>query len=155
MRYFGLLFSFAAFCVSLQPTNAQAQTDNLIVPGVRIGPVNLGISDTAVYNKFGNPTSTSYDDNDATINHFYPTFIVTIDRDSHKVIQVTTSDPRYATDNGIKVGISNLAAATKLGIPPANCDRQVGCNYRSEQGLWLDVKGDQSVRSIWVVPAGK
>jgi len=155
MKYFGLLFSLAALCVGLQQTMAQTQNDNLIVPGVRIGPVDLGMSERAVFKKFGDPARASFDNNDTIVSLFYPTFIVTVDKKIDKVTQVTTSDPRYATANGVKVGISNLVATKKLGIPAGNCDRHAGCNYWFEGGLWLDVKGDQSVQSIWVVPVDK
>lgn len=154
MRYFGLLLAFATFCVGLH-LPAQAQSDMLIVPGVRIGPVNLGTTYAEIYKRFGDPGQTSFSDNDAIINYFYPGFVVTVEKASDKIIQVTTSDPKYATASGIKVGISRLVAAKKLGVPAGDCDSHVGCNYWSGDGLWLDVAADQNVKSIWVVPTGK
>ncbi len=155
MKYFRLLFSLAAICAGVQQTVAQTQNDNLIVPGVRIGPAELGMSEVAVFKKFGSTGRESFENNDTIVHLFYSAFIVTIDRQIDKVVQISTSDPRYSTANGIKVGISNLVATKKLGIPTGDCDRRIGCNYWFKGGLWLDVKGDQSIQTISVLPAAQ
>jgi hypothetical protein len=153
MRYFRLLFSLAAIYAGAQQAAAQAQNDNLIVPGARIGPAELGMSAAAVFKKLGGTGRESFEDNDTIVHLFYATVIITIDRQADKVVQISTSDPRYSTASGVKVGISNVVAAKKLGILTGDCDRRIGCNYWFKGGLWLDVKGDQSVQTISVLPS--
>jgi hypothetical protein len=150
MKYSGLVFALAALFVGLQSTTAAAKNDTLIVPGVRIGPVNLGMSDADVYGLLGDPTQTMTEgvDMGRAIAYVFPKLTVVVSKATHKVTQVTTLDPGYATADGIKVGSSGLAVSTKLGIPPGRC--QGGCNYDYPNGISLGINSDGRVRAIWI-----
>ena len=128
------------------PTASSAQNDNLIVPGVRIGPFHLGITDAELYRQFGEPTATQVN-GDVTMNYTYSNVQVSVSPSTHKVIQVTTSDPSFATAEGVTVGTSALALAAKLGVPKG-C--QGSCNFPYRGGLWVGTNDDGSVRAIWI-----
>jgi len=53
-----------------------AVNDNLIVPGQRIGPVFLGMTEQQLYHKLGEPTSTLTAP--GTVNYLYPTLQVCV-----------------------------------------------------------------------------
>jgi hypothetical protein len=129
-------------------TTVRAQEDDhLIVPGVRLGPVHLGITDVELYRQLGDPQSTQ-PNGDVSMNYTYSNFGVSVSTHTHKVIQVLALDASYATAEGIKVGSSHLAIAAKLGIPRGPCNRE--CTYYYKGGLGLGTTEDGSVRTIWV-----
>ena len=150
MKYPGLLFALAALFVGLQSTTAAAKNDNLIVPGVRIGPVSLGMSDADAYKLLGDPirTMTEGVDMGRAIQYDFPKLSIVVSRSTHRITQVTTLDTGYATADGIRVGSSGLAVSTKLGIPPGPC--QGGCNYNYPSGISLGINSEGRVRAIWI-----
>src|ERR1700730_6859535 len=151
MKYSGLLFALAALFVGLQSTTVAAKDGNLIVPGVRIGPISLGMSDADVYKILGDPTQTMTEgvDMGRAIQYVFPKLTVVVSRATHKVTSVITLDPGYSTAEGIKVGSSGLAVSTKLGIPPGPCEG--GCNYNYPNGISLGINPDGRVRAIWII----
>jgi hypothetical protein len=150
MKYFGLLLALAALFVGLQSTTAAAKNDNLIVPGVRIGPVSLGMSDADLYKMLGDPTQTMTEgvDMGRAIQYVFPKLSIVVSKATHRVTQVTTLDPGYSTADGIKVGSSGLAVSTKLGIPPGRCEG--GCDYNYPNGISLGINSEGRVRAIWI-----
>jgi hypothetical protein len=143
--------ALVAAVLALAGTAARAQDDSVIEPGVRLGPVHLGITDVELYRLLGDPKSTRTNGS-ISMNYIYSKFQVSVDTDTHRVIQVTTDDPAYSTAEGIRVGSSGLAVAAKLGTPPGPCDG--GCNYTYPNGLALGINADGSVRAIWVFTPG-
>lgn len=153
MKYFVVMLAVTALFAGLQPAAAQTHNDNLIVPGVRIGPVSLGMSEANLYKTLGDPTSTQINNAAQVINYNYPGLGVSVDRVAHKVTQVTSLDQKYSTAEGIKVGSSGLAVSAKIGIPSGDC--QGMCNYSYPNGMFLGTNEDGSVRAIWVVPRAR
>jgi hypothetical protein len=150
MKQFGVLLAVAALFVGLQSTTAHAKNDNLIVPGVRIGPVRIGMTDADLYKILGDPTQTLTTGSvDGGITYFWGnSLVVHVDKDTHRVVQVTTNNPKYSTADGIKVGSSGLAISTKLGIPAGNC--QVRCDYYYPNRILLHINPNGSVGLITV-----
>jgi hypothetical protein len=147
------LIAFLFIAALICPFMAQAQNDNLIVPGVRLGPVHLGITDVELYRLLGDPAETIQDRNLGMIYHYSKVNVI-VSANTHRVTRVGTSDPDYSTVEGIRVGSSGLAVGVKLGIPPGPCDPD-GCNYWYPSGLSLNVTGTGSVRAISVAPAAR
>lgn len=152
MKQLSLLIAAAVLFAALQPTTAKAKNDNLIVPGVRIGPVSLGMTDADVYKTLGEPTSTlTVGSADGGINYYWGNlYSVHVDKDTHRVTQVTTSDQKYSTTEGIKVGSSLLAVSVKLRIPLGHCSGM--CDYNVGHGMYFGTNENGGIRAIWIVP---
>jgi hypothetical protein len=153
MRVSTIIIAVALFMGS-QLATARAQSDNLIVPGVRIGPVMLAMTETAIYKMLGDPTRTMTQgvDMGRGIQYVYPTLSVVVNKVTHRVTSVVTIDQKYSTANGIKVGSSSLAVSTKLGIPPGDCQGMCDYNYH---GIGMGINPDGRVRAIWIIPASR
>lgn len=133
--------------------------DNVIVPGERIGPVFLGMTDADLYKKFGNPLESKQTGTGFTA-YFYSTFMVYVDLSTHKVASITspvgsTGYSGYATREGIKVGSSALEVQAKLPQSTLKLDSPAPgysrYNYPSGMVLSLDPSG--KVFNIEVIPA--
>lgn len=133
--------------------------DKLIVPGERVGPVFLGMSDADLYKKFGNPSESKLTGTGFSA-YFYSTFMVYVGVSTHKVASITspvgnTGYSGYATREGIKVGSSGLEVQAKL--PPSTLTLDSPApgysryNYRRGMVLSLDPSG--KVFNIEVIPA--
>ena len=135
---------------------AQAQNDNLIVPGVRVGPVTLGMTDADLYKMLGEPAQTMVTSNGARIHYVYSSLNVGVDRDSHIVVAVETHDPAYATAGGIKFGSSSLAlTVAKLGPQEeGSCGPPDLCEYTTDNGLHVGLDDKGRVNSLTVVKDG-
>lgn len=133
--------------------------DNLIVPGERIGPVFLGMTDADLYKKFGNPSESKLTGTGFSA-YFYDTFMVYVGVSTHKVASITSPAGNnrhsgYATREGIKVGSSGLEVQAKLPPTTLTVDSPVAgysrYNYRGGMVLSLDPSG--KVYTIEVIPA--
>jgi len=153
MKYFGLVLVLVALFAGIQPTTAQAPNDKQIVPGIRVGPVSVGMSDADLYKVLGDPTDTDTLHYRPSIAYRYTSFFVIVNRDSHKVTQIATSDPSYSTAEGIKAGSSGLGVSVKYGVP-GPCSPVYGCNYNYPNGISLGINPNGSVSSISVYQAG-
>lgn len=140
----------AALLVMLATAHTvQAQDDSLIVAGVRIGAMSLGMTDSQLYRLLGDPDSTFI--SERVIKYTYGKLLLTVyvDKTSHKVVQLWSSDSRYSTAEGIKVGSSGLAVAAKLGVPPGDCQSNCTMTYVSK-GLQLQTNSQGIVVRISV-----
>ncbi len=146
------------FCAmaNVAPGAAQSQTDNLIVPGVRVGPVTLGMTDVDLYKMLGDPARTDVTSDGARIHYVYSSLDVGVDRDSHIVVAVETHDPSYATAEGIKFGSSSLALmVAKLGPQEAgSCGPPDLCEYTTSNGLHVGLDSRGCVRYLTIVKEG-
>src|SRR5262245_52068408 len=89
--------------------------DRLIVPGTRIGPVSLGMSDEALF-KVGTPDRTREAGNWIVYN--YGSMRVFVDQRTRKVVSVGTGrDSAYRTAGGVKVGSTMRDVQAALGPP--------------------------------------
>lgn len=133
--------------------------DNLIVPGERIGPVFLGMTDADLYKKFGNPSESKLTGTGYTA-YFYNTFMVYVGVSTHKVASITspagnTGYSGYASREGIKVGSSALEVQAKL--PPATLTMDSPApgysRYNYPSGMVLSLGPSGKVFSIEIIPA--
>jgi hypothetical protein len=143
--------SSSSLTLSAQDHDAlMAINDTLIVPGKRIGPAFLGMTELELYKKLGDPTQTM--NNGPYTLYYFPTVDVVIQKATRKITQVTASKPEYHTTEGIKVGSSLLEMKAKLVFRnpevPNNVDA-ANADYRTGYGLNLGVTNGR-VRAIWV-----
>jgi hypothetical protein len=129
--------------------------DNLIVPGERIGPVFLGMTETQLYKKLGEPSQTNAAP--THVAYVYPTLVVEIDTGTHKVWYVgNTSNSGYSTAEGIKIGSSGLAVRTQLAgqyssrVPAPNYSQN---DYANGLSVLLTSDGSVYGLSVWI-PGG-
>jgi hypothetical protein len=127
-----------------------AADDNLIVPGERVGPVFLGMTEQQLYHKLGEPTRTRTAP--GTVNYSYPTLQVDVDAVTHKVWEIDPSGSRYSTAEGVAEGSSSLAVRTQLVGPYSN--RSVPGytihDYANGLTVWVvDSTGKVSGLSVW------
>jgi len=91
-------------------------SDHLIVPGERIGPIFIGMTETQLYQKLGNPSNTVRGSNGAWILYEYKNLGLStiVNPYTHKVntVQITQSDSPYSTREGITGGSSELQVQT-------------------------------------------
>jgi hypothetical protein len=86
--------------------------DNLIVAGKRIGPVTVGMPVSQLYDVMGEPTQ-SLKGRDSERYVFEDLQVVVDDADG-AVVMVSTESPNYATADGLKVGLTDLAVKAGL-----------------------------------------
>jgi hypothetical protein len=137
-----------------------ATDDNVIVPGERIGPVFLGMTDADLYKKFGNPLE-SKQTGTGFAAYFYSTFMVYVGVSTHKVASITTpvgstaGYSGYATREGIKVGSSALEVQAKLPQSTLNLDSPAPgySRYNYQTGMVLSLDPSGKVVNIEVIPA--
>jgi hypothetical protein len=113
--------------VSLSATDVDrlmAANDNLIVPGERIGPVFIGMTETQLYQKLGNPSTTTRGDDGTWVRYEYDSLVLglQVNPSTHKVNYVdnyffggnrgNVENFPYSTREGITVGSSELQIQT-------------------------------------------
>jgi hypothetical protein len=130
------------------PPGSQSQGANLIVPGVSLGPVRLGMTETELYNTLGEPTS-SFIGESATVYN-YPTLSAYVDKRSHRIDRIATGSSIYSTKEGISVGSSMMAVSVKLG-PHGGCDSPVGGCTFWYKGLGVTASTAAIVTGFWVL----
>jgi len=91
--------------------------DELIIPGQRIGPVAIGMAGADLLKALGPPRQ-SFHSAKATHNHFGNGLWVTVRDTDNKVVGIGTSDPRYRTKDGLRVGATEFEIRAHLGVPP-------------------------------------
>jgi len=96
---------------------AQPIFDSLIVPGVRIGPVAVGMSGAQLLQAVGSPASSNHAFTDGTWNHFSNGIGAFVRDRDNRVIIVTSEDARYRTMEGVGPGVAELVVRSALGAP--------------------------------------
>jgi hypothetical protein len=129
-RAFKTVFIFLVVGIAIVVTRS-AFADNLIVPGRRIGPIQLGMTPTELYRAAGSPVSQSTPcDTNAGCNYFFfapmgqPNLVAHVV--AGRVEEITTSMPSYATAEGIKVGLAPLALEANWGPAQKVIDKAPG-----------------------------
>src|SRR5437870_4156270 len=88
-----------AGCATARASSAFQNSDHLIVPGKRIGPVALGMSDQALF-KLGVPDETK--PFDPFMVYFYREMKIFVDQSTHTVVCIVVHDDRsYHTVDGL------------------------------------------------------
>jgi hypothetical protein len=137
-----------AALLPLVPAHALVQDretsdDTLIEPGKRIGQLSIGMTVQEVYSvmKGAAPTETMAYTNGSRLYKWGDSkFIsVIIDVKTERVSYVGTSDPRFATKEGIRVGDTQFEVDAKMGPPQR---RQIDDNF----GLSLLWYGRRAMR---------
>jgi len=94
--------------------------DTLIVPGCRIGPIAVGMTEADLLRAIGSPERSSplgsHQGVSVTIYEYEGRGLRAWVR-GDRVNEVWTSDARYATEKGVKVGSSELELRVALGQP--------------------------------------
>jgi outer membrane protein assembly factor BamE (lipoprotein component of BamABCDE complex) len=136
--------------------------DTLIVPGKSVGAVTMGMSPGEVLRILGDPDQSGK----------YPTsswylwfrhegnkaYTLQVNLDGSGVIAFVVQDPRYATSDGVAVGVSELRVKTVLGDPewrgPLSYDTGEVYGERYcylKLGLWVDFRSPEGrVIRLWV-----
>lgn len=87
-------------------------SDHLIVPGERIGPIFIGMTETQLYQRLGDPSETVRGNDGTWIEYDYNNLGLSIYADpaTHKVYTIGTQGDNspYSTREGIRVGSSEL-----------------------------------------------
>ena len=109
-----IILSVVGFSMS-----ALAQSDNVIVPGVRVGPVAIGMSPDQVAQVFGSPSRRQIEGNPpVNIIHHYPDLMVSYRAGvAPRVFSLYTQSSRWVTDKGIRVGNSGSSVPQAHGAP--------------------------------------
>jgi hypothetical protein len=98
--------------IDAQSRTSAGASDHLIVPGQRIGPIFIGMTETQLYQRLGNPSETTRGKDGTWIEYDYNNLGLTIYADpaTHKVYMIETGreDSPYSTREGIRVGSSEL-----------------------------------------------
>jgi hypothetical protein len=99
------------------PVPATPIYDDLIVPGYRIGPVALGLTEAQLLSIKGAP-SKSYEGD--TTWYVYQSDMNVYVRNIggvRRIVRVNAEDPRYVTKEGLRYGSSLLELKAKMGPP--------------------------------------
>jgi hypothetical protein len=126
------------FAVSGPLMAAQATSDNLIVPGERVGPIALGMSQAQLTAAMGiaevlhQGSATTYSWGQVTAE---------IGDNSPGVETITVNDPRYDTPGHVHVGLAAVAAMAVLGQPTKKTSTQ-GLDTFDYDGLAVLVRNN-------------
>jgi hypothetical protein len=111
-----------AFSAGIFTTRANAEGDDLIVPGMRVGSVHLGMSELALYKELGGPSQVA--SAPGYISYVYPKagLYVYIDSLSHQIFEIDVAQsPNFHTIDGITIG--SRVESLKTEPPEANDNR--------------------------------
>ena len=131
------------------------QSDNIIVPGLRVGDYWLGMTKNDVLRRIGRPTSISYEGENYTLENLPGTYYLCFDNVSllirdGSIREITVDSPLYRFINGLGVGSSERRVKETLGEDShliANGDRLI---YENE-GVTFDIhKARRTVIEIGV-----
>jgi hypothetical protein len=129
-----LLLLLATFIIGLS-TSTTAQSDKLIVPGKRIGPVKIGMYREDVISALGKPHNTVHSRGSMGIRDFYlygkkqghhVGLGVSYNSAPYTVDHLDVSNDTYATSEGIRSGSSIRDAIRIYGSGSQNCFSNVG-----------------------------
>jgi hypothetical protein len=117
--------------------------DTVIVPGKRIGPVSVGMLVPQLYDVMGEPAQAVK--TQGTERYKFEELEVIVDEVDQSVKTVSTASPAYATGEGLKVGVSELAVRARLAKLPGQLLIKVEGDTTTylNTGLVIQVSGGQ------------
>jgi hypothetical protein len=95
---------------------ASAPRDMLIVPGMRVGPVALGMTSDELNASVGVPGTPRQEG--AAISYSWGELSAQMGQSPATVDTIVVNDGRYETADHLRVGLSSLAVVVVLGQPP-------------------------------------
>jgi hypothetical protein len=116
--------------------------DQTIVPGSRVGPISLGMTEAQLLDAVGAPT-TSFVGDDGK-QHRYETLGLNAYVHGGRVDMVGVFGTSYATTDGIRVGSSELEVTARLGEPSWKRDNDVTDSYCYADGTSIAIGGTQN-----------
>ena len=120
-RRLGLVLAFLVISALAYREQALAQSDRLIVPWERIGPIELGMTATDLTRIKGDPTQTSRGPTGGISVYTWKNDLsVYIKSDGSYVTQICALDPAYATATGVHSGMSDVSVTGLLGQPKSS-----------------------------------
>jgi hypothetical protein len=106
---------FLTIALAGSVTAAPAPNDNLIIPGERVGPIALGMTEAQLTAAMGGPGEVLHQGPVTTYSWGQVT--AEIADNSPGVETITVNDQRYDTPGHVRVGLAATAAAAVLGQP--------------------------------------
>lgn len=100
----------SAACASAPPK----LNDNLIVPGERVGNVELGMTLAELFNRRGAPSRTIPIPGTSATTYYFDGLMIAAD---DKVYWIIARDPRYRTAYGVTTGSEQIFARGTYGKP--------------------------------------
>lgn len=100
-------------------TSLLAVKDTVIMPGQRIGPVFIGMTEAELYDHLGSPAQTVHGDDSSRVDYDWSDIGVGVNTRKHVVVSVYATGTRYATAGGVTVGTTELELMARLGAPSA------------------------------------
>ncbi len=140
--------------VAVTTVSAQAANDYKIVPGVRIGPVNLGMTAAQIYAAKGEPKSSmSY--TDGHFSYDWGDISVQSDKAGHVVV-INPGNGAYTTPDGLQIGSSELALQAKRPNPAwVKAPLPEHNDYCFDDGLGVNTyQGRITGMTVWSVGCG-
>ena len=108
------LFAFAALFAAACSTAPLTRNDNLVVPGKRVGEVEIGMSLADLMALKGVPQKTVPIPASAATTYIFDGLVVAAD---DKVYWIIAKDQRFHTASGIAAGAEQIAARAAHGQP--------------------------------------
>lgn len=120
------------FAIALAGPVGAAPADNLIVPGERVGPIALGMTEAQLNAAMGGPGVVQHQ---GTVTVYaWGQVTAEIADNSPGVETITVNDPRFDTPGHVHVGLAATAAAAVLGQPDKKTSTQ-GLDTSDYDGL--------------------
>jgi hypothetical protein len=109
--------AIAATLIALSAAAWAQSDDHQIIPGERVGPVQLGMSAKEVVGQWGRPEEIEPDKNGGTSYRYAARGILVVLSDDAKpeVSLILVTDKSYATDKGVRVGSASSEVASAHG----------------------------------------
>jgi hypothetical protein len=122
---------------------AAAPRDMLIVPGMRVGPVALGMTADELNTSVGVP-GTERQEGTAT-TYSWGELSAQIGKSPATVDAIVVNDGRYETADHIHVGLASLAVVVVLGQPP-NITTATGTRNYEYEGMTIVTRNNLIVQ---------
>jgi hypothetical protein len=109
--------ALTAALVALSAAAPAQSDDHAIIPGERVGPVQLGMSADEVVGHWGRPEEIEPDKNGGTFYRYASRGILVVLSDDAKpeVSLIEVTDKSYVTDKGVRVGSASSEVASAHG----------------------------------------
>jgi hypothetical protein len=148
--------TLAAALIALSAAAMAQSDDRKIIPGERVGPVQLGMSAEEVVGQWGRPEEIEPDKNGGTFYRYAARGILVVISDDAKpeVSLIVVTDKSYATDKGVRVGSPSSEVASAHGKQDnerGETDRTYLMAYRNLGLVFRVENANQRVEGILIL----